>query len=107
MLVIGPTARRIAAGCCNYILTRMEKEGLTFEACLKEAQRLGYAEANPSFDVDGACEAFFEWKEHKKEDIMAFRNHAYRSVITGTMAPVHHTPWKDALEDSMESYLKN
>ena len=61
----------------------------------------------PSFDVDGACEAFFEWKEHKKHDIMAFRNNAYKSVITGTMAPVHHTPWKDALEDSMESYLKN
>jgi trimethylamine monooxygenase len=61
----------------------------------------------PSFDVDGACEAFFEWKDHKKAGIMEFRNHAYRSVITGTMAPVHHTPWKDALEDSMESYLKN
>ena len=61
----------------------------------------------PSFDVDGACEAFFEWKDHKKADIMAFRNHAYKSVITGTMAPVHHTPWKDALEDSMESYLRN
>lgn len=61
----------------------------------------------PSFDVDGACEAFFEWKEHKAADIMGFRNHAYKSVITGTMAPVHHTPWKDALEDSMESYLRN
>jgi hypothetical protein len=31
----------------------------------------------PSFDVDGACEAFFEWKDHKKQDIMTFRNHAY------------------------------
>ncbi|WP_312531753.1 NAD(P)/FAD-dependent oxidoreductase [Paracoccus sp. (in: a-proteobacteria)] len=61
----------------------------------------------PSFDVDGACAAFFEWKEHKKDDIMGFRNKAYRSVITGTMAPIHHTPWKDALEDSMESYLRN
>ena len=61
----------------------------------------------PSFDVDGACEAFFEWKDHKKKDIMTFRNNAYKSVITGTMAPVHHTPWKDALEDSMESYLRN
>ena len=61
----------------------------------------------PNFDVHGACEAFFAWKEHKKEGIMTFRDHAYRSVITGTMAPVHHTPWKDALEDSMESYLKN
>jgi len=61
----------------------------------------------PSFDVDGACEAFFEWKAHKATDIMAFRNHSYKSVITGTMAPVHHTPWKDALDDSMEAYLKN
>ncbi|MFM7443832.1 MAG: NAD(P)-binding domain-containing protein, partial [Tabrizicola sp.] len=61
----------------------------------------------PSFDVDGACEAFFEWKDHKKKGIMTFRDNAYKSVITGTMAPIHHTPWKDALEDSMESYLKN
>lgn len=61
----------------------------------------------PSFNVDGACEAFFEWKDHKKAGIMTFRNHAYRSVITGSMAPVHHTPWKDALEDSLEAYLRN
>lgn len=61
----------------------------------------------PDFDVDGACEAFFAWKDHKKADVMGFRNQAYRSVMTGTMAPVHHTPWKDAMEDSMESYLKN
>ncbi len=61
----------------------------------------------PPFDVDGACEAFFAWKDHKKAGIMTFRDNAYKSVITGTMAPVHHTPWTDALEDSMESYLKN
>jgi len=61
----------------------------------------------PSFDIDGASEAFFEWKKHKSIDIMAFRNNSYKSVITGTMAPLHHTPWKDALDDSMESYLKN
>ncbi|WP_120499062.1 NAD(P)-binding domain-containing protein [Roseovarius sp. EL26] len=61
----------------------------------------------PSFDIDGACEAFFEWKKHKSEDIMGFRNNRYKSVITGTMAPVHHTPWKEALDDSMGAYLKN
>src|SRR5260370_4254714 len=43
----------IINGTCNYILTRMEQEGLSFAECLKDAQRLGYAEANPSFDVDG------------------------------------------------------
>src|ERR1700753_1263678 len=43
----------ILNGTCKYILTRMEQEGLSFAECLKDAQRLGYAEANPSFDVDG------------------------------------------------------
>jgi trimethylamine monooxygenase len=61
----------------------------------------------PSFDVEGACQAFKEWKGHKKKDIMTFRNNAYKSVITGTMAPIHHTPWKDALDDSLEVYLQN
>src|SRR6266705_1075293 len=43
----------ILNGTCNYILTRMEREKLSFAECLKDAQRLGYAEADPSFDVDG------------------------------------------------------
>jgi homoserine dehydrogenase len=43
----------IMNGTCNYILTRMEKEGLSFADCLKEAQRLGYAEADPAFDIEG------------------------------------------------------
>jgi homoserine dehydrogenase len=43
----------ILNGTCNYILSRMEREGLTFEACLKDAQRLGYAEADPTFDIEG------------------------------------------------------
>ena len=61
----------------------------------------------PSFDVDAANEAFFQWKKHKKQGIMTFRNNAYVSPITGTLAPAHHTPWKDALDDSMEAYLQN
>ena len=43
----------ILNGTCNYILSRMELEELSFEACLAEAQRLGYAEADPTFDVGG------------------------------------------------------
>ena len=52
----GDSVRRIYGilnGTCNYILTRMKREGLDFDACLADAQRLGYAEADPSFDVDG------------------------------------------------------
>jgi len=43
----------ILNGTCNYILTEMERAGISFEECLKEAQRLGYAEADPTFDVEG------------------------------------------------------
>ena len=43
----------ILNGTCNYILTRMEAEGLSFAECLKDAQRLGYAEADPTFDIEG------------------------------------------------------
>ena len=43
----------ILNGTCNYILSRMEQDRLAFDDCLREAQRLGYAEADPSFDVEG------------------------------------------------------
>ena len=43
----------IMNGTCNYILTKMEKEGLSFEVCHKDAQLLGYAEAEPAFDIEG------------------------------------------------------
>ena len=43
----------ILNGTCNYILTRMLEEKLSFNVCLGEAQRLGYAEADPTFDIDG------------------------------------------------------
>ncbi len=43
----------ILNGTCNYILTRMEDDGLSFEECLKDAQDLGFAEADPTFDIEG------------------------------------------------------
>lgn len=45
--------RGIINGTCNYILTRMTYERQDFETVLREAQALGYAEADPSFDIDG------------------------------------------------------
>ena len=54
--LVGNTVSRVYGilnGTCNYILTRMEAEELSFAQCLREAQQLGYAEADPSFDVEG------------------------------------------------------
>lgn len=60
----------------------------------------------PSFDVEAANEAFFQWKKHKKKGIMEFRDHGYISPMTGKLAPNHHTCWKEAMDDSLESYLE-
>jgi len=43
----------IMNGTCNFILTKMAKEGVDFEPVLKEAQEKGYAEADPTFDIEG------------------------------------------------------
>ena len=43
----------ILNGTCNYILTMMRETGRSFDDVLSEAQKLGYAEADPSFDIDG------------------------------------------------------
>jgi homoserine dehydrogenase len=43
----------ILNGTCNYVLTRIESAGISFEDALKEAQKLGFAEADPTEDVDG------------------------------------------------------
>jgi homoserine dehydrogenase len=43
----------ILNGTCNYILSRMESDGLDFATCLSAAQKLGYAEADPTFDIGG------------------------------------------------------
>ncbi|MGR3913470.1 MAG: NAD(P)/FAD-dependent oxidoreductase [Gammaproteobacteria bacterium] len=61
----------------------------------------------PDYDVEGVNKTFMEWERHKHEDIMGFRNNAYRSLVTGAMQPLHHTPWLEAMDDSQESYLKS
>ena len=43
----------IINGTCNYILTAMDQQSLSFESALQKAQELGFAEADPSFDIDG------------------------------------------------------
>lgn len=59
----------------------------------------------PAIDLEDCNQAFYSWKKHKKENIMTFRDHGYKSALTGKVAPPHHTPWKDALDDSLKSYL--
>lgn len=59
----------------------------------------------PKFDVDGVNEAFFVWEHHKEEDIMTYRDKSHVSLVDGTVAAIHHTPWVEALDDSMKCYM--
>jgi len=59
----------------------------------------------PTFDIDGVNKTFFEWEHHKHDNIMTFRDKTFKSLMTGTMSPFHHTPWLKAMDDSMKCYL--
>ncbi len=59
----------------------------------------------PTFDVEGVAEIFKQWEHHKEADILGYRNQSYRSTLTGTLAPTHHTPWMQAMDDSLETFL--
>ena len=61
----------------------------------------------PTFDIEGVNKTFMDWEHDKHNDIMGYRNKSYKSLMTGTMAPVHHTDWLKELDDSYESYMKN
>ncbi len=81
----------ILNGTCNYILTTMESEGRDFGAVLADAQALGYAEADPAFDVDGIDAA------HKlsilaslsfgtRIDFLAVKTSGVRDILAGDIA---------------------
>jgi len=59
----------------------------------------------PHLDVDKVAELFKEWEHHKMEGILTYRDRSYRSTITGTMSPPHHTTWMEAMDDSLEAFM--
>lgn len=61
----------------------------------------------PAFDIEGMGELFKEWLRDKQADILGYRNKSYRSTMTGEVAPPHHTPWMEALDDSLEAFLSD
>lgn len=59
----------------------------------------------PNLDVDGVARLFKQWEHHKAASILGYRDHSYASVLTGNPAPVHHTPWMEAMDDSLAAFL--
>lgn len=59
----------------------------------------------PTFDLDRVAEMFKSWLKDKEENILTYRDKVYSSVMDGTTAEVHHTPWMKELDDSLDRYL--
>lgn len=60
----------------------------------------------PDFDLDLTRVHFKNWENDKEEDITEYRDRGFSSPCTGSEAPTHHTPWWEALDDSMATFLK-
>ena len=74
----------ILNGTCNYILTRMENEGLAFDDVLQAAQKAGYAEANPGLDIDGF-------------------DTAHKAIILASLAYGFHVPMDQVLVEGIRN----
>ena len=59
----------------------------------------------PAFDLDQVAEMFKSWLNDKEVNILNYRDQVYKSVMDGTSAEPHHTPWMKELDDSLERYL--
>lgn len=80
--------RGIVNGSCNYILTSMEKEGKSFQEALKVAQKLGFAESDPTLDIDA-------WDSYFKAQILAKKTF-------GVNAKLQKVSWKGIREVTLE-----
>lgn len=59
----------------------------------------------PSFDIELTRRHFKTWEHQKEESILGYRDRSFSSPCTGNAAPVHHTPWWTAADDSMSTFL--
>jgi len=61
----------------------------------------------PRFNIEMWKAALYQWNDQRSENMFTYCDACYRSPVTGTMSPLHHTPWKDAFDDSLECYLRD
>lgn len=59
----------------------------------------------PAFDIASTQDSFKQWKKDKSAGILAYRNSAFPSPVTGTMSPPAPRPWSEAMDDTLETYL--
>lgn len=59
----------------------------------------------PKIDFELIRKHFVDWEHDKVENILTYRDKSFSSPVTGTKAPIHHTTWLEAMDDSMKTFL--
>ena len=60
----------------------------------------------PKIDFELIRKHFYQWEHDKIENIINYRNKSFSSAVTGSVAPIHHTNWLEAMDDSMDTFMK-
>jgi trimethylamine monooxygenase len=60
----------------------------------------------PKINFELIRKHFHRWEHDKIEDIVNYRNKSFSSAVTGSVAPLHHTDWLEAMDDSMSTFMK-
>ena len=60
----------------------------------------------PKIDLKLIRSHFYQWEHDKVENILNYRNKSFSSAVTGSVATLHHTNWLEAMDDSMETFMK-
>ena len=60
----------------------------------------------PPFNLDKVADMFKQWLQDKEVNILNYRDKVFTSVVDGTEASIHHTPWMKEMDDSLERYLE-
>lgn len=60
----------------------------------------------PKFDLELARKNFYDWEHDKEASILGYRDKSFASPCTGTVGPSHHTPWLQAMDDSLADFLR-
>ena len=60
----------------------------------------------PKIDFELIRKHFYQWEHDKVEDIVNYRNKSFSSAVSGSVAPIHHTNWLEAMDDSMDTFMK-
>ena len=61
-------------------------------------------DAEYGYDLD-TTQQFYDWQQHKCENILTYRDRSHASKFTGTQSPIHHSTFMEALDDSMATFL--